>query len=589
MLGQNIGFNRVKLDFKSFLACVACIVVLLYILMGFFGGVNSYFIVPHVISSLAISTLILLAIEVKKEVSPKKLKYLSFILLPIIFVFIAENFNYGSIPLVIVIGLVSGMVAIKMTEPFFENNGEIRVKKVQLYLLLILLVSLTVRITVFATPTVPMGYDTPNYLLLSLKASRMGMDELLNLGLVFSSDAYKDNWNFSMLWLGIIAKLINHLGLDLLLIPKIIIPAVSAFSVIPLFLLARELSDDMTALYSSLFFSLLPSELLFCDLYKEILGEFFVILSLFLLVRFLKRKGIPNLLTFIISAFILWKVAVTAFSKFVMFSIALLPVFVYTGKINSKVIVLTALAIPVIPLIGTSFPVVSFPLSPLRPEINDPYTRFSFPIILLTDLTAFVMAIAGAYIFFASESKLKSIYAAGIAIILSLTIYSGILSGLLGYRIFPSSYFLNTFRFSLYLGIPLSLLSGAFISEMNSKMKNRSYNVLRCFLLMFLIVDLILAAHSATTIHSPSRFYSYISEEDYRQLFGLEYSKYDHVILVGDFTWSPDNKNYAVGNWIRYIVFSKTGELPEVYDTIPDINNSVMLVYNGSEILVRYT
>lgn len=586
--GLNIEFSRLTLDFKSSLVCLTCILVLLY-LSVWIGGGNYLFVAIHILCTLALSTILLVNIPTEKKISVKRLKYFLLVAIPVTLILIGKNLSYSSVSLVLVIGLVSGVVSIKMAKPFFEDNVDRLAKRMHLYLILILLVSLAVRIAVFATPAVPMGYDVPNYLLLSLKASKMRIADLLSLGLGFSGDAYRDNWNFSMLWLGVIAKLLNHFGLDLLLIPKVVIPAISAFSVIPVFLLTRELADDTTALYSSLVFSLLPSELLFCDLYKEILGEFFVILSLYLLVKCVKSRNVLNVLALLLSAILLWRVAITAFAKFILFSTSLLPVFAYTGKISGRITALVVLAIPIIPFLGTLFPVVSFPLSPVKPEISDPYTRYSFPIILLTDLTAFVLAFAGAYIFFSSESKLKNIYAAGFSILLSIAIYSGVLSGLLGYRIFPSSYYLNTFRFSLYLGLPISMLSGAFVSEVFiSGVKSRMKNIVKYLLFISLILDLIVATYGGTTIHSPSRFYSYISEEDYKKLSSLEYSKYDHIIMVGDFNWSPDSKNFAVGNWIRYIVFSKTGVLPEEYDKMPDVNNSLLIIYDNSRILVEY-
>jgi|GEM_PF-6053252 len=568
-----------ELSFNSFILGVCTIIVILYIAIKILGGVNINFVVLHIFFTVVLMYL-LIKINVKNKIKISSLTPLALIIIPVVSVFVAERIYYSSVALVIVIGLVSGYIATRFLRNS-EENGDEDVRISQWFIIPIFILAFFVRAYVFATPEVPLGYDTPAYLILALKASKMEVWELLRIGLSFSGDAYTDNWNFSMLWLGLAAKLFGWLELDLLVIPKFFIPAISAACVVPIFLFVREVSNSTFAFYSALIFSILPSELLFCDLYKEILGEFLLILSLYLFVRFGNKKNALNLILFLVSAFLLWKVAVTAFSKFAMFLVALLPILAFYGKINFRIPIYLTLLIPVILMLGHFFPLVSFSLQPVRPMVNDPYTRFSFPIILLTDSTAFLLALSGLFVFLSSSSKFRKAYAVGAAIFLAIMVYTGILSGIMGYRIFPSSFFLNTFRVALYLSIPLSILAGAFLMEMRLK------RGLFLVLLALLACDLVLAVNSETTIHSPSRFYSYISVEDYEKLSKLDYTNYSRVVLVGNFTWSPDTKNYSVGNWIKYIVFSKTGQLPEVYEEMPDVNEALVIIYQNDRIYVK--
>lgn len=572
-----VSAKGTELSYSSFIFGVGAVTILLYIAMKVFGGVNTYFIALHIFLT-AILMYLLLKINVGSKIKISSLTPFALLIIPVALVFAAERFYYGSVALAIVIGLVSGYIATKFLD---SGSGDDDIDFKKWFIIPIFILALVVRAYVFATPKVPLGYDTPAYLILALKASKMELWELLRIGLGFSGDAYVDNWNFSMLWLGLTAKLISWLGLDLLAIPRFFIPAISAACVVPVFLLVRELSDSNSAFYSALIFSILPSELLFCDLYKEILGEFFLILSLYLFVRFSSKKNATNLFLFLASAFLLWKVAVTAFSKFAMFFAALLPIFAFYGKINSRIPIFVALLTPVILVLGHFFPIVGFPLHPVRPMVDNPYTRFSFPVILLTDSTAFMLALSGLFVFLSSSGKFKRAYAVGAAIFLAIAVYSGILSGVMGYRIFPSSFFLNTFRVSLYLSIPLSILAGVFLSEMRLK------RILVLALFALLACDLVLAVNSETTIHSPARFYSYISEEDYETLSKLDYSACSRVVLVGNFSWSPDTKNYSAGNWIKYIVFSKTGELPEVHEEVPDVSDALVIVYHNDKIYVK--
>ena len=580
----NLSTRRVMIFFTLILGLLW---ILMYVMSSNYGYLlNPYFIHLHFAETIVLGVLLSKALKDRLNIASRKILLICvLVLIACVSVLLFERSEFGSVLLIALIGFVSGFSGY-----YFRERSQVENEKELSWLVSCFLIAVVLRVLVFSTPEVPYGYDTPNYLLLSLESSKKSLDELIATGFSFSGDAYRDTWNFSMFWLGIFTKGLLGLGLDPILIPKVIMPLISSLSVFPFYFIARETMDLKDANFATLFFAFLPSEILFCDLYKEILGEFFVLLSLYFLIYFINKKRIVGALLLVFSALFLWKVAVTAFTKFFMFGIVTL-VF-YSKKLNlglSRLLVLF-FVLAILPLFVLPH-ILHFELSPVKPGISDPYTRFSFPIILLTDISVSIFAI---YALLRGKGKV----AYSFAILLSIAIFSGILSGLMGYRIFPSSNYLNTFRFSLYAGIPLSMLAGVglsrFVDDIRVKGKVNSKNSeLRKFVVLsvvfLLLFDFFLAASPTTTIHAPSRLYSYLSAEDFEKLGKVDYSG-KSVYLVGNYSWSPDSKKFPAANWIKYLVMYKTGtplKNVESMDQVP--HGAIAITYaddRGVEIVV---
>jgi hypothetical protein len=554
---------------------------------------NPYFISLHFIETILLGILLSRSLDDKLSVKSKRMLLIcALVLIVSLSVLLFERNEFGSVPLIALIGFVSGFSGhtvysgYSAKEEFGVNNIEWK------WLILCFLIAALLRIFVFSVPEVPYGYDTPRYLLLALESSKKSLGELIVTGFSFSGDVYKDNWNFSMLWLGVFSKGLLKFGLDPILISKVIMPLISSLSVFPFYLIAREIMDFRDANFATLFFAFLPSELLFCDLYKEILGEFFVLLSLYFLVSLIYRKKVIGIVLLIFSTLFLWKVAVTAFTKFFMFGIVTLAFYskklnLGLGKLLILLFILAILPIFILPHI------LHFGLSPVNPGISDPYTRFSLPIIFLTNISISIFAI---YALLREKDKVPYPF----AILLSIVIFSGIISGFMGYRIFPSSNYLNTFRFSLYAGIPLSMLAGIGLSRLvddvgvrggvnsiNSKLEK--FVILSVILI--LLFDFFLAASPSTTIHTPSRLYSYLSPEDFEKLKEMDFSN-RNVYLVGNYSWAPDSKKFPAANWIRYLVVYKTEKPPKEVESMSDVPiGAIAITYaddKGVEIVVLY-
>ncbi|MBO8183476.1 MAG: hypothetical protein H0Z28_11920 [Archaeoglobus sp.] len=562
--------------------------ILMYAMSSNYGYLlNPYFIYLHFAETIVFGLLLSKSLEGRLNISSKKVFSISILVLMVsASVFLFEKSKFGSVPLIALIGFVSGFsvsTGYSLKERFQLEN-EIDWK----WLILCFFIAAVLRVLVFSIPEVPYGYDTPNYLLLSLESSKKSLSELIITGFSFSGDVYRDTRNFSMFWLGIFAKGLLKLGLDPILISKLIMPLIGSLSIFPFYLIAKEVLGSKEANFAALFFAFLPSEVLFCDLYKEILGELFVLLSLYFLVSLFNRKGLNNVVLLILSAFLLWKVAVTAFTKFFMFGIVTL-VF-YRNRLNLGIDKLLILI-----LVLAAFPILFLPhilhfeLSPVKPGVTDPYTRYSLPIILLTDISASIFAV---YALLRDKNRIQYPF----AILLSIVIFSGVISGLMGYRIFPSSNYLNTFRFSLYAGIPLSMLAGIgllrLVEDINKRGVTNSLNsvnpinsrlskIVILSVAFLLIFDFSLATSPSTTIHTPSRLYSYLTSEDFEKLNKIDVNK--SVYLVGDYSWSPDSKRFSAANWIKYMVTYKTGKPPKEVDSMDQVpNGAIAITYTES-------
>jgi hypothetical protein len=580
----------------AFILLINLLVLSIFYPLRNIEGVNILFMLFHALGMIAVSFACLYVLSVDKNFSIAKILF-SLFLISIIFpiAYAMSFFSYGSIILLLLIATISGATTFlifgkrenltisidygKNTYPYFFP------------LLLIFLLAFCLRFLVFGSSLVPLGYDTPVYLDLANRAMDLSIFELLEKGFLFSGDAYTDNWNFARFLLGMFAKALGTLNIDLIFLSKVIIPFISALSIIPIFFLTKEITDNKeVALFSSLFFAILPAELLFCDLYKEIFGEFFVILLLYLFVKNAKRRSYLTLLLFFVSMFLLWKIAITAFAKAVMFLLAYLTYFLLTEKLCKRDLIIGSITA----LAGLSFFLfhgMPFELSPVKVVGAGFYTQYAFPIIALTNFTAFLIMIYYSFrIINKSSSKEESLaFSFSFPLFLSIFIYSFLISGLMSYRIFPSSALLNSFRFSLYMDIPLAIIAGLFIYKVKKIEKKNIKVIIIVVIMLFSVMDFALTACNYTTIHS-NRLKPYINEQNYLMLDSFQYDTYENIYVCGNFSRSLENENFAVGNWIRYIIYAKTGKEPIFIESLEEVDTDkvcLVLDYDAKHINIR--
>ena len=583
----------------AFIVLINMLVLSIFYLLRNIEGVNILFMVFHALGMILVSLACLYVLRVDKNFSIAKMLFtlvLISVIVPIVHVM--SFFSYGSIILLILIAIISGVATflifgkrenLTISTDYWKNRYPYFFS-----LLLIFLLGFCLRFLVFGLTPVPLGYDTPVYLYLANRAMDLSIFELFGKGFLFSGDAYLDNWNFASFLLGIFAKVLCTLNIDLIFLSKIIMPFISSLSIIAIFFLTKEIIDNKeVALFSSLFFAILPAELLFCDLYKEIFGEFFVILTLYLFIKNLSLKNTKRYLTlvlFFISLFLLWKIAITAFAKAVMFLLAYLTYFLLTERICKRDLIIGS----IIALTGLSFFLfhgMPFELSPVKVVGAGFYTQYAFPVIALTNFTAFLIMIYYSFkIISKSSSKEESLaFSFSFPIFLSIFIYSFLISGLMSYRIFPSSTLLNSFRFALYMDIPLAIMAGLFVYKVRKIEKKDIKLIIVLVILLFSVMDFALTTCDYTTIHS-NRLKPYIDEQNYLMLNSFQYDTYENIYVGGNFTWSPETENFAVGNWIRYIIYTKTGKEPIFIESLEEVDiDKVCLVldYDAKHIYIR--
>jgi len=560
-------------------------------------GMNPHFIYFHIVG-MALISFIYLYTTIKQELRPfevgelvKKTLGLIILLLSIVIVsWFAHLLPYGSIFLVLFSSTIAGYISFivlkkhqkkqKISE--LKNIFRLEIAKGAYILLIIFLFGFLLRLLVFGLPKIPIGYDVPMYLLQAIKGAEMPFFSLLKKGLLFSKNPYLDTVNFATLWLGLTAKILNLLGLDLLFIPKIIIPLIDSFSILALYFLVKSLTNKKIALYSSLVFATLPAELLFSDLYKEILGKFWLILSLGIFVNYIKKRSFIKVLFFLISIFFLWKTAITAFAKMVIFSVAYITYLILSKKLNKAELItfsfMCLILLGVIYLYKNNELMMNLvPHKSSNAQIITPYTYYAFPIIALTNMTAFLITIFyffRVYTYKGLSHEEISALSFSLPIFLSLIIVNFFISTLLGYHIFPSTPYLYNLRFSIYMDIPLAIITGLFLYNTSINIKEKNLKIGLIFtLFLLLFVDFGLTACKKMTIHQP-RLTQFISADVYDKLQSLSIKVYDNVICVGKFDWTLENaSNYSFGNWIKYLIYSKTGKEPIMIGSIDEIKN----------------
>ncbi len=574
---KNIAIKR-----EMLILSIINLLIIIPLLIGvrYFESFKLTFVIPYILCFVPVSYISGKILLENLSFTPKNLKrdaaiiIISSAILYALTVFFS-GITLGSIYITPVIGAFSGYVTfilLKNKTITKETNADIAENPYK-YLFLIFLLAFILRALVFGLPPVPLGYDTPVYLIQAIEGSQLSAQEMLSETFRISTNVYKDTWRFSKVWLGLAYRALSFFGLEPEYIARVVIPLISALAVIPLFLLARELThNNKIALYSALVFALMPSELVFSDLYKEILGEFFLILSLFLLLKFLRNSTYSTLALLFISLFLLWKSAVTAFAKFVLFASA---IFLYhmlesNFKISKNTFTVLILGFASFILLQERL-LTTFPsLSPVH-VVEDIYLsqRFSFTLISIIDLIPFVIFVLYLTRIYCSEeiSKAeKSIFSTSLAIFIALFFYSFVIAGLGGYRIFPSTSFLNALRFSLYLGIPFSLVGGLFLYSISKFRKSA------VFILLTLGVTFALTGNINTT-PAPGHITTTISKEVYEQLDSLNYSAYDGVIALGEFEHRFNTKDFSFGNWVKYLVLKNSGKMPILIENLTELNN----------------
>lgn len=571
-------------------------------------GVNPYFLILHIFGMIMVSLVYLYVIMKEKFIyydliNLVRKSLILLVLCPAVFfaTILASTFPYGSIFLLFITSIVAGFATfiflkdqgkeqIKIKSSDYWNNAlndlrtgfGIKITRNIYSLFLIFLFGFFLRFLVFGLPKVPIGCDIPMYLLQAVKGSQMPFSDLVTQGLSFTSNPYLDTINFATLWLGIIAKFLNMVGLDQLLIPKIIMPLINSLSILALYFLVKSLTNKEIALYSSLIFATLPGELMFSDLYKEIFGKFWLLIALCFFIKYIKRRSYFTVAFLLISIFFLWKTAITAFAKTVMFLFAYTTYFTLSKKITRAELIAFCFVLLILSGIvsfiyrDSTFLMNYIPNKSINAQNISPYTYYAFPIIALTNLTAFLITIF--YFFRAYTSKdlskeENSAISLSLPIFVSLFVFSFLISTLLGYHVFPSSLYLYNLRFSLYMDIPLAIMAGLFLYNITKKIGQKTIKALLCIIVILLtFMDYGLTAYKGTTIHEP-RLTPFISNDAYNELRSLDIKEYDTIICYGKFAWAPDASNFGFGNWLKYLIYSEIGKEPTTIESLADLEN----------------
>ena len=578
---------------------------------------NPYFIFLHILGMVTLSLVLLYLYVIKEEefvyFEPinlffKGLGFLALLLAIFIVAHILEESPYGSLLLVFTISVISGILtfvllgcekrsfiagerAYNTKEYAFANLrsfvSKMKPTKNTTLLIFIFLLGFFLRWLVLGLPLVPVGNDTPMYLLPAVKGSQLPLPRLLAMGFSFSGEPYQDTINFATLWLGTCLKLLNVFGFNPVAISKVVMPLISSLSIIALYFLAKSLTNEKAALYSALFFAIMPTELIFAQLYKEILGVLLLLVALCFFVKYIKNRSALTLFIFAVASFFLLKTAVTVFLIFFMFIIAYTTYLVLSKRVSKRDIGRFGFIFLVICGIGLIFYHSS--IDSLFAAINITYARFenagivhpyayySFPIMVLTDLTVFLLTISyflKGYIAKNLTKEEKSAITFSFSIFISIFIYSFFVSCLLSYHLFPSSLFYYSLRASLYLGIPFAIMGGLFLYRIEKKIEHKK--VMKAIIVMIILLaflDFGLTAYPGTTIHRCT-LSSAINESTYTELNSLNFDDYD-VICCGNFSvgeYGLNGSNLGLGHWLRYIVYSKMGKEPVFIESLEEVD-----------------
>lgn len=501
-----------------------------------------------------------------------------------------EGVQLGSIIITFIASSTSAIIAYIIIAPYSIN--EIHFDKPKKSNLLnisaILILGFGLRAYVMGWQEIPIGNDAPVYLLQALKGLEMPLTDLIKSGLSISSDPYQDTWQFSQLWLTLSLMFLKILGLGPLYISKAVIPFLSALSILGVYFLGKAIFDERFGTNAALIFAILPTEVLFAQLYKEVLGELFLILSLVFFLRAVtrweesKRFRTGDVILFLICMIVLAKSAVTSITFLVFFLIALgLLALLKLNRISLKTAVLliflgSAGAILLFHWLPASDSILSrmHGLSYLRvPEgwRIHPYGYFTLPIMALTNIVPATLAIF--YIYkLARREKLEALEVRALAFSLPLlfviTLVSQFLTTIMGYNLFPTSLFYYSIRLSIYSGIPIAIVTAAFMTR--AKKYNRVVPIL---IILILVINFYICVNPGTTIHT-SMLSTPIDEESYRLLESI--SGPSTVFVAGNFSkdqYGLNGTGLGYKNWIEYIVYKNTGKDPVFIGPLSNISN----------------
>jgi hypothetical protein len=562
-------------------------------------GVNPYFIIFHLCGVIIVSALCYylfrdesFSFSSKKIVSKSTLFVLLFLIIYGVASLLKEK-PFGSVILLFVISIVSGSLTFILLDfpkraggllydPPLFSGFETKIKTTSL--IFIFLLGFILRFLVLGLPKVPIGIDAPMYLLQALKASQTSISQLLWQGFSFSSQPYPDTVNFANLWLGLILKFLNLFHLRAEVISKFVMPFLSSLSIIALYSLVKSLTNRRIALYSSLIFAILPSELIFAQLYKEIFGQLWLLVALAFLVKYFKKESYPALVVFFTASFLLWKTAITSFATFSLFLLAYIVYLLLskkTSKEDFKPFKATPLFTSLMPLsgqilsFGALFASINISYSRfMNAELIHPYSYYAFPLVSLTNLVLFLPTIF--YFFKAYTDDLskeeKSAVSFSFPIFISLFIFSFFVSCLLRYHLFPSSLYYYSLRFSLYLGIPFSIMGGLFLDKVKKKERRKNSSFFIFGIIGLLFMNFFLTALPKTTVHK-STLTPAISDSTYNGLNSLSLKEY-HVVCYGNFSvdkYGLMARNLALSHWLKYMVYYKTGKEPAMMKSFEEV------------------
>jgi len=584
MVAEGIDFTNKTLRYGILIICIVFLIILG--IAKTVDGTNWYFIILHAIVIILISFAMIQYVFKDCDAVPSdRIPYFSIIavivllFIPATLTIVMSSVSYGSVFLIIVISICSGTIAFLLfrknvthtnlrndisSKSYWNNTKDIHLPRLETHynisLIFIFLLGFFLRVWVFGTPVVPLGYDVPVYLHLAEEGLHSTTLQLIISGFSVTGDVYQDTWNFSKLWLGLMAKGFDMFNLGTIFVAKIGMPFVSSLSIIIIYFIAKELTlNKNVAGWASLFFAIMPVELLYNDLYKELFGEILLLVALYFIIKLSKKRSYITLALLLFSGIFIWKVAVTVAAKAVMFIVSFMVFLILEKRVYKADVMISGVLLFVALAILSISGGVPFELVPTRVYETGAYTRLAFPILAVTNMTTFLLTV---YYLFGNLIKKQNDGDAitfAYSLFFSLFIYSFLISGLLGYRIFPSSTLLNNFRFALYLSIPLAIISGIVMDNALRKItKSKAAFIFISIILLTSAIDLGLTMHPATTIHD-SRLSQYIDDQTYEMLISISFAEYDHVFVAGDFTWNESTGNYSLGNWIRYIVYSKSG------------------------------
>lgn len=584
----------------------------------FIPNVNPIFILFQIVSVVFASAIIytnFIDSNIPGNNYTKFNKNLIYILLFLITLAISATFmaevTLGGAVITSLASVFAGAISYLFLKPYthYPSLGSpinVNIKPRYLHISLIFLCGFVLRYLVMGRREIPIGNDAPMYLLLALKGSEMPLSELFKNGLAFSSNPYVDTWNFSQLWLTLFLKGLSAVGLDPVYISKLIIPFISSLSILGIYYLGRTIQNEKFAETAALIFALLPTELLFAQLYKEILGEFFMILSLafyFKLITSFSFKSLDiskmDLILFVFSVILLWKSAITSFTFFILFliSIGVATTLIFDKfnglfiKRSSASYLLTMLIL--IALSAFLFNYFSDFITSMRGleyfriyegmKIH-PYGYFAMPIMALTNMIP--VTLASFYLYkmcFRSEITDLEIRMLTfcLPVLATISIISLFLTSLMGYNLLPGSLFYYNIRLSIYLGIPLSLISSAFVMRLTPKSKRAAVAIF-----MLLMCNFFVSLSPETTIHS-SLLNGSIDEDSYQLLHSINGS--ERVAVMGDFSlgeYGLEGTGLGYKSWVDYVIYKNTGKDPlylnESFDTGEPHPEGIILKYSNN-------